>query len=308
MNPLDQKIRDSPLSANFNVSVNQPSILAFDVVGTVVANGPNSSLPIGTRVFAQSSMTDPASGGLQEYTVVDSRWAIPVPPHISDTDASTFPVNGMTVAVVLFSPAALGLPLPGTPEAKTFDYAAQSLVVVGAGTNNGKLAIQFARIAGIGTIVAVASLSSEKELKQYGATHIVDRKAEDINAEVRKIVGDDLIYAVDAYNGGPDLSLAVSLLSNSKKGTLVHLVPVGPGEEILRTKKAGCKATGVFGSSAAHPELATLFWKTFADWVESKQVQPTKYEVIDGLDAEKVNLVLDEMKGSSTRVKWAVKL
>ena len=57
----------------------------------------------------------------------------------------------------------------------------------------------------------------------------------------------------------------------------------------------------IFGLSAAHPELVTLFWKTFGDWLESKQVQMTKYEVIDGLDAEKMNLVLDDMKGARTR-------
>ena len=306
---MDQKIRDKALATNyFNVSVNEPSILGYDVVGIVQANGPNSSLAIGTHVFAQSSMFDPASGGLQEYTVIDSQWAVPVPSHISDTDASIFPVNAMTVAVALFSSAALGFPLPGTPEAKTFDYAAQALVIVGGGTNNGKLAIQFARIAGIGTIIAIASLSSSNELKQYGATHIIDRKSEDVNTEVRKIVGDDLIYAIDAYNAGPDLALAVSLLSNSKKGILVHLVPVGPGEEVLSTKKAGCKATSLYGSSGANPELATLFWKTFEDWLESKQVQVSKYEVIEGLDADKVNLVLDNMKHSNTRFKWAIKL
>ena len=174
MTPLNQKIRDTSHLAKFNVSVNQRSIIAFDVVGFVVANGPKSSLPIGTHVFAQSSMVNPASGGLQEYTTVDSRWALPVPSHLSNTDAFIFPVNAMAVTVVPFSPAALGFPLPGTPEARTFDCAAQSLVIVGAGINNGKLAIQFARIAGIGTIGVIKC--KRVEAKQRDNTSLIGER------------------------------------------------------------------------------------------------------------------------------------
>lgn len=260
---MDQKIRDHNI---WNLATTYPSILAFDVVGTVVSNGPESALTLGTHVFAQSLISDPASGGLQEYTVVDSRWAIPVPPNLSDLDASVYPINAFTVGAALFAPGTGFFPLPGPNS--DFDYANTSLVVVGSGTNTGSLAVQFARIAGIGTIVAVASLSSAEKLKRLGATHVIDRRADDVNAEVRNVVDDDCIFVLDAYN--TDLSLSLSILSNTKRGILVHLLPQAkPAEDVGATKEAGFDARTVFGAPERYPEFAGVFYREFLEWVGS---------------------------------------
>lgn len=58
------------------------------------------------------------------------------------------------------------------------------LVVLGAGTSMGKFIVQIARIAGFDMIVAIASLSSLKDPKSYGATHFIDRHSPDIVAQV----------------------------------------------------------------------------------------------------------------------------
>jgi NADPH2:quinone reductase len=99
----------------------------------------------------------PTGGGLQEYTIINGLYTAAVPSSISDDEAALYPINAVTSAMSLFSSAGFGWPFPGTPEAASFDYTSQKVVIIGGGTNTGKLAIQFARLAGIGTIIAIAS-------------------------------------------------------------------------------------------------------------------------------------------------------
>ena len=93
-----------------------------------------------------------------------------MPQNISDIDAAAFPTCTVTSALSLFSPMGFGFPFPGTPEAEDFDYKSQKIVIVGSGTNTRKFSIQLARIAGIGTIIVVAGLNGQAELKDLGAT------------------------------------------------------------------------------------------------------------------------------------------
>jgi len=81
-----------------------------------------------------------------------------------------------------------------------------------------------------------------------------------------------------------------------------------PSEEVVKAKKLGYEDRTVNGASSLHPEFSELFWKTFVGWVESGKVEVLKYEVIEGLDAEKVNGALNAMKDGTAKVKWAVKV
>ncbi|KAH7330087.1 chaperonin 10-like protein [Rhexocercosporidium sp. MPI-PUGE-AT-0058] len=310
MTPLDQKLRDDNV---FNIGSNLPAILAFDLVGEVVKTGPNTSaFPVGSKVFSQAlfSLANNLSGGLQEYTLVDERFSALVPKSISEADAAVFPINAFTSATALFTSegtkAGFGFPFPGTPESKTFNYKAITLVIIGGGTACGKFAVQFARIAGIGTIIVTASLDSEKELKDYGATHVLDRKASDLATQVRALVGDDLVFLYDTFNGG-DHTFGISLLSNSKRGTLLHLIPGVVDEAVAAQKKAGFEERQLYGSSTSHPEFATLFWKLFPEWIEKGEIKLLQYNVIEGLDDDKVNAALDGYRNGKFD-RWHVRL
>jgi NADPH2:quinone reductase len=311
VNPMDQVIRDNG-SPRFTETL--PIVLGYDVVGVVAALGPNltpsTSFPLGAHIFSQAL----ASGGLQEYTLVDSRYSAVIPAKITDLDAVVFPVNAVTSGMVLFSESGFGWGLPGTSKGEEAgsNWKGKKLVIVGGGTNTGKLAIQLARIAGVGTIIAIASLSGKQELEELGATHVVSRHEtdEEIEKQVRDIVGDELVYVYDTFNGTPGLALAVSLLSNSKKGILARIIP-GPPVDIsspaAANKKAGFEEKLVFGYSGAIPEFGTAFWKLLTSWLESGEMKVLKYGVIEGLDEEKVNKVLDEMRTRSGG-RWHVKL
>lgn len=302
VNPLDQKLRD------YNIlNIDIPAILGLDLVGTVVKHGPGdtASFPVGSHVFSQYS--DMSSGGLQQYSLVKAPYTALVPAGIPDPDAA-FSINAFTSAVCLFHPSiGFGFPFPGTPEAATFDYSAQTIVVIGGGTNCGKLAIQMARLAGIGTIITTASLAGEAGLKAFGATHVVSRHAPaaDIERQVRDVVGDELLHVYDTFHEG-DHSLAVSLLSSCKQGTYTNLLPGQPSAATAAKKKAGYRGFHLRGASGASPELAGLFWRRFPVWLGSGEVVPSTYGVIGGLDAEGVNRALDGYKDLATGKRYHV--
>ncbi len=258
----------------FNIGARLPAVIGGDLVGTVLTSGHevSSSFPAGATVFAQCNFLNPSAGGLQEYTVINGEYAGIVPANISITEAALYPINAMTSAVALFTPDGFDLPFPGTPEAQSFDYPSQTVVIIGGGSNTGKLAIQLARIAGIGTIIAIASKSNEEVLKSYGATHVIARQDKHIEKQVRDVVGDDLIHVLDTINT-PDRTLALSMLSNTKQGILAHLTP-GSSSEVLRAQKeAGVRESGVQGFSHRYPEFGRLFWKIFPEWLESGRIK-----------------------------------
>jgi NADPH:quinone reductase-like Zn-dependent oxidoreductase len=173
VNPHDQKVRDRGLFLRGNL----PAIIVNDIAGEVESIGANvQDFSIGDRVFGQSRLSID-TGGLQQYALLDAIFTARIPHNISDDEASTLPINGISIFVAMFHSTGLGIPppIPSNEEAKTFDYGAQTLVIIGGGSNTGKLGIQFAHLAGIGNIIVVAGLGNTDELKSYGATTVIDR-------------------------------------------------------------------------------------------------------------------------------------
>lgn len=303
MAPLDQKLRDNNV---FNISARLPAVISGDLVGTVVKNGPNVSFPIDAHLFSQSTFAS-LTGGLQEYVVINGAYAAVVPSGVSDVEAALYPINAVTTAISLFTTKGFDIPFPGTAEAANFDYASQNVAIVGGGTNLGKLAVQMARLAGFGTIIVIASPSGAGLLKSFGATHVIARQDSDIEDQIHRIVGDELLYVYDTINMG-DHSLGVSLLSNSKKGVLAHVLDGKPSEAVLAQKKAGVGMKRIQGFSGLIPEFGKMFWKEFPGWLESGKIKPLTYKVIEGLDAAKVNGALDEYKEGKGGDRYHVRI
>ncbi|EAW12896.1 zinc-binding alcohol dehydrogenase family protein [Aspergillus clavatus NRRL 1] len=297
VNPHDQKSRDRGLFIS-----STPYIPAHDLAGEIIALGPGPSrFTPGQHIFAQSRL--PLNGalndfnGLQQYALVDAKYAAPVADtHLSDDEAATMPVNAATGFVVFFHASGFGLPLD-----HTVDHSRSQLVVIGGATNCGRLAIQLARWLGFGVIVAVAGPGAHDELRELGATHVVDRHAGDteVLARVKAIVGDELVYALDAFNYGPRQELGVAVLSDSRRGTLVTLAPAVGEIDAARVgeKRAGYERRFIRGSCAVHPdEFTGLFWERIAGWLREGVLRPSTYRVIDGLDADAINAALDEYR------------
>ena len=294
INPHDQKARDYGLFTKDNL----PAINTNDVVGVVVKLGDGANkYSLGDHVLSHATFDGKYSqSGLQEYAVADEDFSCKVPDGITDDQAATFPTNAIAPVVGTFhGENGLGIPAPWTEEGKSFDYKGTTILVWGGGSNCGRYEVQVAALAKIGSIVVVGG--DEKELKSYGATHVIDRHggAEAVIKRVRDVVGDDLIYIFDAINPPDGQAIALSTLSSHKRGKLARLLPIGPVDDskVIGEKKAGYDVINVFGSSQAKPHLCRPLWEKLPKWFKDGSIKPLGFTVVEGLDVDKVNATID---------------
>lgn len=304
-NPHDQLFRDTGL----HIAENLPAVLASDVVGEIIELGPEvTRYKVGDHVVGQSTFADDTTytqNGLQEYAVLDEAFSAKIPEGFTDDDGAALPTNVLAPLVALFDTSALAIPAPWTSAASSFDYKGTTLLVVGGGSNCGRFGVQLAALAGIGRIVVVGG--DEIELKSHGATHVLDRHSspDEVTARIREIVGDDLLYAYDAINPPAGQTIAINALSSTKKGKLARLLRTGPplDESQVHAKKEGYDLINVFGSSHRMPDVSKPFWERLPQYLIEGKLKPGKYEVVKGLDADRVNEVLDRYRDGKKVVK-----
>ena len=290
LNAHDAKSRDDGLF----IADSLPSCLATDVVGTVTKVGPDvHDFKPGDHVFGQAQWN-----GLQELAILNVLPTRKAPVGFTDEQLATLPTNLITSVVGLFDPSGLGIPPPWSESSKDFDYASTRLLIVGGGSNCGKYAVQLASLAGIGTIVVVASTRNEAELKSYGATHVIDRygTSDQVVSHIRAIVGDDLLYALDTINPAPGQALAINALSNTRKGKLARLVTsASPDESLIsKEKKAGYELKDVLGVVTLRLKTCGPFMDHLPQYLHDGKIKPlTKVQTIKGLDVDGVNKKLD---------------
>ncbi|KAH8807451.1 putative alcohol dehydrogenase [Xylogone sp. PMI_703] len=304
LNPYDHRARDIGLFIN---PASLPMVLGNDIAGIVTAVGPpgeyNVDVKVGDLIFGQSNHSKQTAdqAGLQEYCLLDAYTTAKVPAGFTADHGASLPSNAVAAFWALFNPASLGLP---TPFGTTTTEKLGSIVVVGAGSNCGRYAVQFARLSGLfSTIVAVAGPGRASELKSLGATHVVDRHGDeaDVIARTREVVGDDCLYVIDAVNH--EHTLAVGITSTSRKGKVATLCPGEADLSRIAEKKAGVDK--VFSAGASHnaPELARQFWGALPGWLESGKVKALEWDVIQGLDVDAINAVWDGYRDGKSPAK-----
>lgn len=62
------------------------------------------------------------------------------------------------------------------------------------------------------------------------------------------------------------------------------------------------------GFSHILPNVGQMFWKQFTNWLEVGKMKPLEYKVIEGLDADKVNLALDDYRNGRSGVRYHVQM
>ncbi|OAL57186.1 putative alcohol dehydrogenase [Pyrenochaeta sp. DS3sAY3a] len=293
LNPHDQKSRD----LGFLINDNLPGIVGSDVVGVVTALGDDvKRFRVGERVVGQASIAlGRNSKALQQYAILEEDYAAVVQDGFSEDEYATLPTNLLAGVIGFFDKDGLNLPAPWSKQESSPSLSKSSILIIGGGSNCGRFATQLAKLTNFGTIVVVGG--SETELKGYGATHVVDRHGghDAVLARIRAVVGDDLLYAFDAYNPPDSQHLAINALSSSKTGKLARLRWSGRNvsDADIHPKAAGFELKDVLGASDLKPEVAVPLWQHLPDYLAQGQIKPLKFVVEQGLDPEKVNKVLD---------------
>ena len=178
VNPVDYYMRDfgRPPVPFF------PAVLGEDVAGVVVKVGSNVSNapPPGCRILAFASSYyqngSPDHGAFQRYTVARSEGVIPLPDTLSFEEGAILP---LAVLTALSAYTTLGIPLDTryTPEEK------QAILIWGASSSVGSLAVQSAKIMGY-TVYATAGAHNLEYVKTLGANAVFDYRSSDVVSQV----------------------------------------------------------------------------------------------------------------------------
>ena len=102
----------------------------------------------------------------------------------------------------------------------------ESVVVVGCG-GVGLAAINAAKIAGAGQVIAADPLPEKRELATVlGATHTVDAMAEDAAKQIHDITGGGAHYGIEAVGREPAANLAVASLRRGGTALILGMMPL----------------------------------------------------------------------------------
>jgi NADPH:quinone reductase-like Zn-dependent oxidoreductase len=164
-----------------------PFILGSDVAGEVVEVGAAvSRFRVGDRILGHAVGVDkkrnnPAEGAFQEYTVLLSHMAAPIPDAMPYENAAVLPLTLSTAACGLFEKDQLGLHHPSAQPKPT----GKTLLVWGGSTSLGSNAIQLAVAAGY-EVITTASPKNFGYVRQLGATEAFDYKSKTVVSDVIK--------------------------------------------------------------------------------------------------------------------------
>jgi NADPH:quinone reductase len=140
-----------------------------------------------------------ATGGYASKVAVPESWLVPLPDQVSDDQAASLLLQGLTAHALVHRCARLE---PG-----------ESVVIEAAGGGTGTLAVQLAKRAGA-RVIACASSTEKRELAaRLGADATVDSRADDLEQAILDANAGDQVDAVLEMTGGKSFEAGLRTLA-----------------------------------------------------------------------------------------------
>lgn len=139
-----------------------------------------------------------------------------------------------------------------------------TVAVIGCG-GVGLNAVQGARLAGAGRIIAVDRIASKLErAKEFGATDVVDASTDDPVGQVQELTGGGVHYSFEAIGLAPTTQQAFAMLRPGGVATVIGMIPPGtmvdlPGVDFMFEKRIQGSAMGSNRFRIDIPRLADLY-------------------------------------------------
>lgn len=150
-------------------------ILGLEVAGEVDAVGDGvTRWRVGDRVCALLG-----GGGYADYAVVDARHALPIPDGLDFVQASALPETAFTVFANVFEGGGL--------------KAGETLLIHGATSGIGVMAIQMAKAAGARVIATSRGAAKAEAALALGADVSLDAASDDLSAAIKAAGGADVV-------------------------------------------------------------------------------------------------------------------
>ncbi|KAJ9603902.1 hypothetical protein H2200_011424 [Cladophialophora chaetospira] len=282
-NPKDWKrAENAALNQRINQGDDFSGIIAL--VGSEVKN-----FRAGDRV---ACLHQPATSGgsFAQYAVSYDFATVHIPETVGFAEAATLPLVYNTAAVALYG--VLGLP---TPFAPVVSGKKVGLVVYGASTSVGVLALQLARLSNSHPIIAIAGASTsfiKPLLDESKGDVLLDYRAGSdavISAAKSALSSsgvDHIDFALDCVSEGTTTELVAQILGSN--GTVARLLPVPENLTLPNGVKAAMTvSTSVFAGAAtgretftAETELANAFFRLLERGLAGGWIKPLPYEVV----------------------------
>lgn len=144
-------------------------------------------------------------GGYAEYVVCPIANVIPLPPHVGFEEAAAFPLVFLTAWRMLVTRARVR---PG-----------ETVLVWAAGSGVGMAAIQIAKLLGARVIATAGTDEKMEKARQLGADEVVNHRAGDVAAEVRRLTDKRGADVVVEHVG--EATWEASILALAHRGRLV---------------------------------------------------------------------------------------
>ncbi|MEI9985835.1 MAG: NADPH:quinone oxidoreductase family protein [Aliidongia sp.] len=242
-----------------------PFIPGFEIAGVVSGIGDGvAGIAPGDRVMALTG-----SGGFAEEAVVGADAVFRIPDSMSFEAAAGFPIAYGTSHGALDWRAHLQ---PG-----------EILLIHGAAGGVGLTAVEIGKAMGA-TVIATASSAAKLEIaRSRGADHLIDYSTEDVQAQVKALLGERRVdVAYDPVGGS---AFEASLRTIAWEGRILIIgfaggtVPQIPAN-ILLVKN--CSVIGFYWSSyrTRNPALLRGSFETLLGWVAEGKLRPLVSETL----------------------------
>ena len=278
-----------------------------DIAGTVHAVGSNvTEFHVGDRVAAFHIMREP-HGSFAEYALAPASTTFHIPAKTTFEEASSIPLAAMTAAIGLF--VRLGLPEPWTlgRENGKNGVAAGPLLVYGAATAVGAFAIQLAKRANIGPIIAVAGrgIPFAQSLLGEDDTTIDYRKGDDsVVTDIKSALnGQKLHYTLDA------VSEKGSYVNASKAMDGGKITLVLPGKDYSDIPAGIEKSLTTVGDAhGKQTDFAHAWFRLFSKGLQEGWFKGHPTEVVKGGLNGVEEALNNLMQGKNSAVKYVFRI
>lgn len=165
----------------------------------------------------------------------------------------------------------------------------QTVAVVGCG-GIGLAAINSAKIAGAGKVIALDPIPEKRELAlALGATHAIDAMADDAADQVVRLTGGGVDHAIEAVGRQASADLAVKLLRRGGTATILGMMPldckVGLGAmDLLSGKKLQGAIMGMNQFPVDLPRLVDFYMRGLLDLDTLIAERISLEQINDGFD------------------------
>lgn len=185
-------------SGNYAVRLPFPYAVGGEGSGTVVAAGPEVTMPVGTRVCWGAIL-----GSCADFVIAPVSMLVPLPEGLSFEDSACLPVAGLTAG---------GL-------ARVWPLEGRAAVVWGAAGAVGRMLVAILADRGV-DVIGIASGKRIEAVRAAGATHSIDRTNQDVREAVRTHTDGRGVAAVFDPIGAPTYQTSLQLLA--PRGCLIN--------------------------------------------------------------------------------------